>query len=302
MRSGAVSCAPPRRATRALRVSWPLRSALRRWPRCAAGDGPPSGPSRTSGDNRPCRRRTARPCRRRPATAGRREVSIRCRSWLMRMTAPSIFGQRLRPAPRGCRCRDGWSARRGSAVRPVEGREAEQQPRLLAAGKVVGRRVHACSAAKPKRAGARADLRLGGVRHQRAHVLVGGLRRVRARRAGAGRSRRPSACRRGAGVPPIGASRPASSLAQVDLPLPLAPSSAMRSSSSMRRLSRRQHRLARLVADRDVVHADDRRRQRASPAGKAERRRRVSSAMAAIGSIFASAFSRLCAWRAFEAL
>ena len=40
-------------------------------------------------------------------------------------------------------------------------------------------------------------------------------------------------------VPSNGASRPASSLASVDLPLPFGPSSAMRSSVSMRSVSRR---------------------------------------------------------------
>ena len=64
--------------------------------------------------------------------------------------------------------------------------------------------------------------------------------------------------------------RPATSLAKVDLPLPLTPRSAMRSSSSMRRSRLRQHRLARLVADRDAFHAHDRRRERPLGIGEAE--------------------------------
>ncbi len=54
----------------------------------------------------------------------------------------------------------------------VEGGETEQEARLLAAGEVAGGCVH-LAPGEAHRAGSRPDLRLGGVGHQRADVVVG---------------------------------------------------------------------------------------------------------------------------------
>jgi hypothetical protein len=59
--------------------------------------------------------------------------------------------------------------------------------------------------------------------------------------------------------PPVGGRRPEISLAKVDLPLPFEPSSAMRSSVSMRRLTLVAERLARSYSRRCRFHRDDRR-------------------------------------------
>ena len=87
---------------------------------------------------------------------------------------------------------------------------------------------------KPMRAGAGADLRLPAHRASAAHDDRRRCRRDRARRAGAARNSRPSASAARVTLPSCGASRPAISLTSVDLPLPFEPSSAMRSSLSMR--------------------------------------------------------------------
>ena len=57
-------------------------------------------------------------------------------------------------------------------MRPVEGREAEQQPRLLAAGEIGDGGIRH-GGRKADGAGAGAHLRLRCVRHQLADVIVG---------------------------------------------------------------------------------------------------------------------------------
>ena len=94
-------------------------------------------------------------------------------------------------------------------------------------------------------------------------VVQRGLPPGPARPPGAGRNTPPAACRAVATGPLAGSSRPASSFAKVDLPLPLAPSRATRSPIWKFIPSARQHRGA-AVTDRDPVQRQDRRGQVAS--------------------------------------
>ena len=78
------------------------------------------------------------------------------------------------------------------------------------------------------------------------------------------------------------------SLQKVDLPLPFAPSSAMRSSGGGSG-SRRSARACPSIAGRDAFQRDERRRQAAAPGCGRSKASVRPSTMAAIGSIFASA-------------
>ncbi len=89
------------------------------------------------------------------------------------MTAPVIFGQRLHQRLAAVDVEVVGRLVEDHQVGPGEGRDAEKQPRLLAAGKILRRRVH-LALRETHRAGAGAHLRLGRVRHQQADVIVGG--------------------------------------------------------------------------------------------------------------------------------
>ncbi len=123
-------------------------------------------------------------------------------------------------------------------VRPLMGREAEQQTRLFAAREMFSplrpRRVR-----KPDRADAARTCASACIRHQRTHVIVGALLAVSARRVDAGRNTPPSIGRPSPSCQPSTATGRSCSLVNVDLPLPLEPSRAMRSSGSMRSVRRR---------------------------------------------------------------
>ena len=136
-------------------------------------------------------------------------------------------------------------------ARPIE------QPRLLAARQRLDRGVGARAGKADQRRPA-ADLR---IRPRRASARRHGCRacrRARGRRPGAGRRSRLSSLLARTIFPAIGASRPPISLAKVDLPLPLAPSSPMRSSLESVR-SIRDSTDAVAVAGADLLHRHDRR-------------------------------------------
>ena len=88
------------------------------------------------------------------------------------MTAPGIFGERLDQRLAAVDVEMVGRLVEDQQVGAGEGGEAEQQPRLLAAGEVARRRVH-LARGEAERAGAGADLRLGRVGHQLADMVVG---------------------------------------------------------------------------------------------------------------------------------
>ncbi len=101
-----------------------------------------------------------------------------------------------------------------------EGRQSQQQPGFFAARQTLDQGV-AGLAGEADRAGAPAHLGLSGIRHQLANVIVGRAVEIEL-----------------VDLVLNGASLLASSLTSVDLPLPLEPSKAMRSSVSIRSVTR----------------------------------------------------------------
>ena len=121
-------------------------------------------------------------------------------------------------------------------MRSGEGGDAEQQPRLLAAGETLDLRVGA-RAGKAGLRGARANARLGRVGHQRREDGVGRVVLVQIVDLMLGEEA-DLELRRAHHIAALGLEPPDSSLAKVDLPLPLEPSRPMR--SSFERLSDRR--------------------------------------------------------------
>ena len=148
---------------------------------------------------------------------------------------------------------------------------------------------------------ARADLGFGRAAHALGDMRCRACPASRDRRPDAGRRSRRRACWRAPSCRPSATSRPPTSLAKVDLPLPLAPSSPMRSSLESVRSSLREHD-AIAVADADLLHRDDRRAERLARSAASLNGRTVSSTTAAIGSILASIFRRDWACVALVAL
>ena len=148
-----------------------------------------------------------------------------------------VFVDRLDQLAAAVDVEGGWSARRGSAAAARRRRRGPSsaapsrrrtEPSILVSARAPEKPIIAARPrilASPRRACAR--------RHGRRRC-----RQPRARRSGAGRNSRPEACSRAIILPAIGASRPAISLAKVDLPLPLGPRRPMRSSSARREVER----------------------------------------------------------------
>ena len=128
-----------------------------------------------------------------------------------------------------------------------------------------------------------------------------GVASCRVRPSGAGRSSRCAACRtRGPFRRASGRACPAINFIRVDLPLPFAPSSAMRSSGSMFWWMRRRTGLPSYSRRRRCPDRDQRRRS-FSGLGKVNGIARSAMTASTI-SIFSSALTRLCACAAFDGL
>ena len=220
------------------------------------GAAPPRGGGRPS---TPCPPRAAR--LRSPAVAGDHVLAVVRRSPSYGLTAPSLTSHSRSAVAsirwRSCEIRitapgkslSAWisdsrlsmsrwlvGSSRMNRFGPSKADKPHQQPRLLAARQILGRR---CSSSRsPGRTARRA--RAPWLPARPASAGAHARRRFPpGRRSSSWCCAKIATFSRGATVivPVSGFSRPASSLAKVDLPLPLAPSSAMRSSASMRSVS-----------------------------------------------------------------
>ena len=124
-----------------------------------------------------------------------------------------------------------------SVARPSS-RRAFSPPREL-----VDLRVDLARRRSPMRAARARTFASVRIRHQLADVIVDGFAGVAVRRADAGRNRRSQLARRTRDAA-SSCSRAGDELGQGRLAVAVGPRRAMRSSSSMRRLRRVQHRLA----------------------------------------------------------
>ena len=122
----------------------------------------------------------ARPCRRRRAhgAAAHQPQPVGRRLDQVPVVADQddgalVVGERARPAPRGCRRRDGWSARRGSAGAGAWKVASANSSRAFSPPERFSALVSALSMPKPERAEPGAALRLRRLRHQGEHVLIG---------------------------------------------------------------------------------------------------------------------------------
>ena len=182
----------------------------------------------------------------------------------------------------------------------MEGGERQQQPRLLAA-REVGALGVGLVGREAVRAEPRAPLRLGRLRHQLEHVIVG--RRLRVELV-------ELVLREVADVDALGAVEPARERRELagdelgERRLAVAVLAEQRDAVVLvdAQIETLQHRPVRRVSDRDILEAHQRTGQCLRRLRQMERRRRASSICAAIGCILASALTRLCACAALVAL
>ncbi len=150
----------------------------------------------------------------------------------------------------------------------AEGGEAEEEPRLLAAGQVARRRVH-LGGCEAHGADAGADLCFRCIAHHRADVVVGALPRVQFVELVLGeigdleivRTLEPAAEGVESAGDQLGEGRLAVAVGaeQRDAVVVVDPE-----------VEAGEHRAVRVIADRDVLHGDDRRRHRLRRLGKRE--------------------------------